>query len=61
MGNKILIVDDQVYNINAIKIILKTLFRLDVENLVMEANNGKQAVEIVEKNILQNNGASMSF
>ena len=51
---KIMIVDDQDYNINAIAIILKYLVRLDPKVQVDKALNGHEALDLVIKDIKQN-------
>lgn len=48
---RVLIVDDQPYNIQALEIIMKTSFKLDTKSLVCKAFNGFQAIEEVKKSI----------
>ena len=48
---KILIVDDEHYNRAALKIILKYHLRMDVNLLCDEANNGQEALEVVEDQV----------
>ena len=44
---KILIVDDQVYNIYALKILLKVNLNIDVDNMVEHATSGEDALKMV--------------
>ena len=52
---KILIVDDQSFNIEAIKIILKYKVGIDANSLCDFALNGKHALDMIYKNVEQNN------
>ena len=49
--NKILIVDDQDYNINAIRIILKYVIKIDPSILIDTALNGFEALEKMKINV----------
>ena len=49
---RILIVDDEQYNIEAIKIILQHVCGIDIENICSQAKNGKLALEIIQKDAL---------
>ena len=51
---KIMIVDDQDYNINAITIILKYSVRLDPKVQVDKALNGHEALDLVVKDVKKN-------
>ena len=44
---KILIVDDQIYNIDALRIILEMVIRVDVDLVCEKALNGEEALHIV--------------
>ena len=58
---RILIVDDQSYNIDVIKIILQSAFKMDTDLLCASAFNGKQAVEKVLKSIEFYNGVKCGY
>ena len=51
---KILIVDDQSFNIEAMMIILHHVFDLDTKNLVSKAFSGMEALEEIVRDIQQN-------
>ena len=53
---KILIVDDEQYNIDALKIILKYHCNVDSDSICDTAFDGKQALEAVQKNVDQYQG-----
>ena len=54
---RILIVDDQGFNIDAIMVILKYSVRvIDVKKICNKAYDGKQALELVKNNIFANGG-----
>ena len=55
IGGTILIVDDQQFNIEAIKIILKFKIGIDTSSLCDYALNGKHALDIIYKNVERNN------
>jgi len=50
--HKILIVDDQVFNINALFSILEYGLKINVSKLCDKASSGKVALQIIEKSIL---------
>ena len=52
---KILLVDDEDYNLTALKIILQYHIKLDVDRVCHEAINGHEALLSVMKNVEQNN------
>jgi CheY-like chemotaxis protein len=56
-----MIVDDQDYNINAINIILKYSLRLDPSVEVHKALNGHEALDLVIKDVKQNQYCSCSY
>ena len=52
---KILIVDDEIFNIQAIKIILEHRFQMkSIDTITEYAMNGKEAIEKVANNVAQN-------
>ena len=53
---QILIVDDEIFNIGAIKIILEHQLDIQVvEQICDSALDGQQAVDIITKNVMNNN------
>ena len=52
---KILVVDDQGFNITAIQVILRVKFKLNVDQVMDKALGGQQAIDMVRKNIVRNN------
>ena len=58
---KILIVDDIDYNIDALLIILRSKFKLDVDSLCVTASNEKQAFEIIKSDLEQHRKCSFSL
>lgn len=52
---KILVVDDQGFNITAIEVILKCKFKMQVDRIVEKALGGQEAIDLVRKNIMKNN------
>ena len=61
-NKQILIVDDEIFNINAIKLIIDCVFGISkVDNVCDMALNGEEAVKKVEKNVLDNNGLHCSY
>ena len=59
--NKILIVDDQQFNIDAIEIILEYGLNLKVRKFCECAYNGRQAVDAVMQNVKKNGGKFCSY
>jgi len=51
---KILIVDDQAFNINALLIILEHNLKIDCSKVCSKANSGKEALKIIIENIKHN-------
>lgn len=49
--HKILIVDDQSFNIDALKIILKFSINIDTDTLCDKATNGQEALQMVIDNV----------
>jgi PleD family two-component response regulator len=48
---RILIVDDQIFNINALLIILEHSVKIDCQSICDKATNGKEALKIIENNV----------
>jgi len=48
---RILIVDDQLFNINALKIILNHGINIDTETLCHKALSDNQALEMIKENV----------
>ena len=59
--NLILLVDDELFNLNAIKLVLKYKLDIDVETVCVQAMNGETALEIVKDDAKKNNYKSTSF
>jgi len=55
--NKILIVDDIGYNIQALKIILKYSVKLDVETICDHATDGQEAFDVLKKDVEEINNS----
>ena len=51
---KILLVDDEDYNLTALKIILQYHIRLDVDKYCDEAVNGQEALTAVQNSVMKN-------
>ena len=61
-NRKILIVDDNLANIESLKIIIKYTLKLDPETLCDTAINGSDAIDIIEKDMLEvHNGSKSSY
>ena len=58
---RILIVDDEVFNIQAIKIIMKYFIKLDPELVCDTAQNGEDAVDKIKKNVKKNNKVGCDY
>ena len=59
---RILIVDDEVFNINAAKIIMQTVAGIINPNSICdEAENGQEAVDMVKNDIANNGNCSYSL
>ena len=52
---KILVVDDEPFNLLALRSILKTIGIYNLKEICVEAMNGKQALEIIVKDVEDNN------
>jgi len=48
---KILIVDDQIFNIDALRIILEMVIQVDVDCVCEKALNGEEALQMVQENV----------
>lgn len=53
---RILIVDDEQYNIDALKIILKYHCNIATDEICDQASNGKEALQAVKTNVVSNHG-----
>ena len=60
-NKKILIVDDQEFNIKALIIILGISCRIDTDKYCVKATSGDQAIASVADNIKENEGARCDF
>ena len=49
-----MIVDDQLFNINALMLIFEHCVKIDCKNICVSASSGKKALEIIESNIKYN-------
>ena len=58
---KILIVDDEDYNIDALKILLKYSAKVDVDLVCDSATNGSEALKKVEENVGNNEGKNCNY
>ena len=58
---RVLIVDDEVFNIQAIKIILKYYIKLDPDLVCDSAKNGEEALEMVKRNVKKNNFSDCDY
>ena len=58
---KILIVEDELFNIHALKIILKYKVGFDSDKLVDSAKNGIEAIDVIKKDLAFNNGINSSY
>jgi len=57
-----LIVDDVSFNIQALQIILKYSTNIDVEKACSKAMNGEEALNLIKKNVLEeNHGAKCCY
>jgi CheY-like chemotaxis protein len=60
-NKRILIVDDQEFNIEALLIVLGISCRIDTDKYCVSASSGEEAFEIIGNNIKENDGASCDF
>ena len=44
-----MIVDDELFNVDALIIILKYKFQIDVDNICIKALSGEEAIELIKK------------
>jgi PleD family two-component response regulator len=51
LHQKILIVDDSSFNIDALMIILKYVYKIKVDDICSKAFDGQQALNIIKNNI----------
>ena len=59
--NKILVVDDQEFNINAAKTVLEYKLKLDVDKVFVGATSGKKALEIIKEDAKTHKYLKSSF
>ena len=60
-GAKLLIVDDQEFNITALKIFLRHSARLNSEIAIEEATSGQAAINLVRSNVIANGFKSCDY
>lgn len=58
---RILIVDDQEYNIQAIKIILHYSLGVNTDEIADKASNGQEAINAIQANLDQNMGNKCDY
>jgi PleD family two-component response regulator len=58
---KILIVDDEIFNLQALRVIFKYVCELPEDDLVVSARNGLEALEIIRKDLTYNKNCFSSF
>ena len=58
---RILVVDDEQFNIDALKIILRYHCNIDADEICDSAFDGKQALEAVQNNVECNQGFSCDY
>ena len=58
---KILLVDDEDYNLTALKIILRYHLNLNVEQICDEAVNGQEALSAIQSSVAKNNSKSCQY
>ena len=58
---KILVVDDQPYNIDAVYIILEYVCKLDVNSICDKALSGDDAIALIKENVRSYNGLSCQY
>jgi CheY-like chemotaxis protein len=56
-----LIVDDEAFNIEAIKIVIKFKIGVNSSQICDSALNGKRALEMIHKNVASNNFVSCDY
>ena len=59
--NKILLVDDEIFNLSSLMMVLKYKLQIDVDSICVQALSGEQALEIIKKDVLENQGKDSSF
>ena len=58
---KILIVDDELFNLQALKIIFHYSMGINVDSMIDFAKNGEEALEKVKRNVTKNNNKSCDY
>ena len=58
---RILIVDDNTFNIDAMYVILKFVFNLETDSICVKAFNGQEAFDIIKRDVEQYSYKSSSF
>ena len=58
---KILLVDDEDYNLTALKIMLRYHTRLDVDKFCDEAVNGQEALKAVQNSVMKSNSRKCQY
>ena len=58
---KILIVDDEEYNINAIFILLEIILKINIESTCERAISGLEAIQKIKDDIVMNDGERCSY
>ena len=56
-----MIVDDELFNVDALIIILKYKFQIDVDNICIKALSGEEAIELIKKDAQVNKYYDSSF
>ena len=58
---KILIVDDQIFNINALTMIIKAKTLIDTDTVIRSAISGIDALQIIKDDVQENQGKRCSY
>lgn len=59
---QMLIVDDEIFNITAMRIVLKYVFKIkNLDTTCTHAMNGQQAIDLIKQNVEQNKGKYCSY
>lgn len=58
---KILVVDDQYFNVDALRVMLSSKAKIDFNRNASSAFNGREALWRIVDNVRQNNGQSCSY
>mmetsp|Transcript_30610 Transcript_30610/g.46973 ORF Transcript_30610/g.46973 Transcript_30610/m.46973 type:complete len:102 (+) Transcript_30610:2592-2897(+) len=60
-SDRILLVDDQIYNLEALEIILKYKVGVETDKVCDRALNGEKALAMVAENIVRNHGRKCDY